>query len=227
MRTGMPIMADAGKSRREDVYLIGITGGIAGGKSTVSNHLRALGATVIDSDAIAHALAAPNGALWHAYVEHFGDGILRADRTLDRPAIAAIVFSDVAERAWLNRMAHPLIRAEMCAEIEAAVMRGERVVFLEIPLLFEVGWDRLVHEVWVVDIEEDTQLERLMDRDGIDRDAALAKITSQLSRKEKCARADRIIDNNRDRSRIYAEVEHAYNEVMDQRKTGVYRCVQK
>ena len=214
-----PGVKDGAAPLRDDVYLVGITGGIAGGKSTVAHRLRALGATVLDSDAIAHALAAPNGALWRAYVEHFGESILKEDGTLNRKAIAAIVFADDVERAWINSAAHPLIRAEMKAQIEAAAARGAQVIFLEIPLLFEVGWDRLVHEVWVVDIEEERQIVRLMERDGIDRAAARAKIASQLPLSEKRARADVLIDNNRDKMRIGIEVENAYNKVLQKVKS--------
>lgn len=198
----------------EDVYLIGITGGIAGGKSTVANHLRTLGATVLDSDAIARELAEPGGTLWHAYVAHFGEEILRSDRTLDRQKIGAKIFADEAERAWINSTAHPLIRAELKAQIERAVERGEKAVFLEIPLLFEVGWESYVHEIWVVDTEESTQLARLMERDGIDRSAALARIASQLPLREKRARADRLIDNSKDKKSVGAEVETAYKHVL-------------
>ncbi|WP_338622893.1 dephospho-CoA kinase [Selenomonas sp. TAMA-11512] len=203
------------KSLRKDVYLIGITGGIAGGKSTVSARLRELGAAVLDTDAIAHELAEPGGALWHAYVTHFGEEILKSDKTLDRQAIGAKIFADAKERAWINATAHPLIQAELEKQIATAVKQGSQIIFLEVPLLFEAGWDRSVHAIWVVDIDEKTQLERLMKRDEIHRTAAEKKIQAQLSIKEKRKRADLIIDNSKDRKSVGIEIEKAYNSVLN------------
>ena len=176
--------------------IIGLTGGIACGKSTVSKILRSLGAKVIDADAAAHALSQPQQPLYDAYVARFGAEILTAQGTLDRAAIGRIIFKDPNVRAEIDALAHPLIQAAVEQQMQAVCPNAPAVV-LDVPLLFEAGWEALTDEVWVVSLPEDVQLVRLMERDPVMTEAeARARIAAQMPLSEKRARADVVIDNS-------------------------------
>ena len=177
--------------------IIGLTGGIACGKSTVSTELRALGAAIIDADALAHELSQPHQPIYNAYVERFGSEIVAADGTIDRAAIARRVFADPAVRAEVDAIAHPLIRMAAEERLRAAREENKRAAVLDVPLLFEAGWDALADETWVVALPREEQLARLLARDtSMDEGEARARIAAQMPLAEKCARADVIIDNS-------------------------------
>lgn len=177
--------------------IIGLTGGIACGKSTVSTELRALGAAIIDADALAHELSQPHQPLYNAYVQRFGREIVTADGMLDRVAIARRVFADPAVRAEVDAIAHPLIRMAAEERLRAARDENKRAAVLDVPLLFEAGWDALADETWVVALPREEQLARLLARDtSMDEGEARARIAAQMPLAEKCARADVIIDNS-------------------------------
>ena len=172
--------------------IIGLTGGIACGKSTVSAELRALGAAIIDADALAHELSQPHRPIYNAYVERFGREIVAADGTLDRAAIARRVFADPAVRAEVEAIAHPIIRRAAEERLRAARDENKRAAVLDVPLLFEAGWDALADETWVVALPREEQLARLLARDtSMDAGEARARIAAQI-----CARADVIVDNS-------------------------------
>ena len=177
--------------------IIGLTGGIACGKSTVSAELRALGAAIIDADALAHELSQPHRPIYNAYVERFGREIVAADGTLDRAAIARRVFADPAVRAEVEAIAHPIIRRAAEERLRAARDENKRAAVLDVPLLFEAGWDALADETWVVALPREEQLARLLARDtSMDAGEARARIAAQMPLAEKCARADVVIDNS-------------------------------
>ena len=177
--------------------IIGLTGGIACGKSTVSRALRAHGAAIIDADALAHELSQPGQAIFNAYVERFGRGIVTAGGTLDRAAIAARVFADPAVRTEVDAITHPLIHAAAEERLRAARAAEKRAAVLDVPLLFEAGWDALADEVWVVALPAEEQLARLLARDkSMSEGEARARISAQMPLTEKCARADIVIDNS-------------------------------
>ena len=177
--------------------IIGLTGGIACGKSTVSTELRALGAAIIDADALAHELSQPHQPLYNAYVQRFGREIVTANGALDRAAIARRVFADPAVRAEGDAIAHPLIRMAAEERLRAARDENKRAAVLDVPLLFEAGWDALADETWVVSLPREEQLKRLLARDkAMDEGEARARIAAQMPLAEKCARADVIIDNS-------------------------------
>jgi hypothetical protein len=179
------------------VKIIGLTGGIACGKSTVSAELRALGAAIVDADALAHELSQPHQPIYNAYVEHFGREIVTADGTLDRAAIARRVFADPAVRAEVEAIAHPIIRSAAEERLRAARDENKRAAVLDVPLLFEAGWDALADETWVVALPREEQLARLLARDtSMDAGKARARIAAQMPLAEKCARADVVIDNS-------------------------------
>ena len=179
------------------MYVIGLTGGIACGKTTVSDVLRSEGAAIVDADAIAHELSRLGGSVYDFYVQEFGAGICAADGTLDRAAIARRVFSDPLLRDRVNARVHPLIRRAATERIAELREEGRTAVVLDVPLLFEAGWNRLADETWVVAVPPDVQLARLMQRDTAMSEAeARARIASQMPLAEKCALADVVIDNS-------------------------------
>jgi dephospho-CoA kinase len=176
---------------------VGLTGGIASGKSTAIAVLRQAGAVVLSADAIAHTLMQPGQAVWKNIADYFGAGVLRPDRSIDRAALGAVIFSRAEQRAKLNEISHPYIlqalRDEL-AQIERA--RPDAAVFAEVPLLFEVGWDGMFTEAWTVWVDFSTQLRRLMLRDKLSEADARTRIAAQLSLDEKARRSDRVIDNS-------------------------------
>lgn len=193
--------------------IIGLTGGIACGKSTVSKALRALGAYIVDADAAAHALSQPKQPLFNAYVERFGADIVGPGGTLDRAAIARLIFADPALRAEVDAIAHPLIRAEAEHRLGAARAAGAKAAVLDVPLLFEAGWDAIPDETWVVMLPEEEQLARLCARNPLmsEREAR-ARIAAQMPLTEKCARADVIIDNSGTKEETQQRVKELWRE---------------
>ncbi len=192
--------------------VIGLTGGIASGKSTVSRYLREKGAAILDADAIAHALAEPGGSLYLAYRQHFGAAVLQEDGQLNRAAIGKIVFFQPEERAWIDRSAHPLIQAEIKRQLAEKKRQDVPLIVLDVPLLFESGWDKMTEENCLVDVSEAVQLARLMQRDGYDEQAARARIAAQMPLAEKRRRTDRLIDNNGDLPATLRQVDRLWKE---------------
>jgi len=177
------------------MVVVGLTGGIGAGKSTVSTALAARGAVVLDADAIVREIQAPGGLAYDGIVERFGPGVVAADGTLDRPALAAIVFNDEAARVDLNKLTHPLVGRVM-AERMAAQAETDNVVVLDIPLLAERGRGAYpVAGVIVVDCPIDVAVARLVAGRGFDEADAKARVAAQISREERRAIADVVIDN--------------------------------
>jgi dephospho-CoA kinase len=172
---------------------VGLTGGVASGKSTVAAVLAELGAVVVDSDVLAREVVAPGTPGLAAVVEAFGEGVLAADGTLDRAALGAVVFADEAKRRRLEGILHPLIRARS-AEIAGAVPDGTLVVH-DIPLLVESGQAGRFDAVLVVDVPVETQVERMVRERGWSREDAEARVRAQASRDERRAVATYVIDN--------------------------------
>ncbi len=173
---------------------IGLTGGIASGKSTVSNILRKLGAEIIDADKITHRLMEPKKELWQKIVVEFGDDILLEAGQIDRERLGDIVFSDSTKRRRLEEISHPIIIKELRRRME---LSSNKIVIADIPLLIETGMVDLFDQVWLVYVEESIQIERLMRRDEINYQSAIKKIKSQMPLIEKRDYADKIIENNR------------------------------
>jgi dephospho-CoA kinase len=194
--------------------ILGLTGGIGSGKSTVTRILRELGATTIDADAIVHELQARGQPMLRELALAFGGEILTADGALDRKALGAIVFRDETARARLGEIVHAPVIGEMMRRAKAAVTRGDPLVVLDIPLLFEGrvsgrGSGALMHFdatvcVWV---DEAVQLARTMARDGCDVDEARRRMAAQLPIDEKRAMADYVIDNSGEPEATRAQVE--------------------
>lgn len=176
--------------------VIGLTGGIASGKSTVTKLLRQYGLDVLDADAIAWELAQPNNKLWQSYADRYGERVLLPDQQLNRQAVADIVFSQPEEKAWMDGMAHPIIKAEIQNQLNHLSEAGKKAAVIDVPLLYEAGWDKLVDEVWLVYVDSEVQLQRLMARNGYDVQEAERRIKAQMPLAEKRRKAQVVIDNN-------------------------------
>ncbi|HZG60789.1 MAG TPA: dephospho-CoA kinase [Anoxybacillus sp.] len=176
--------------------IIGLTGGIASGKSTVARMLLELGIPVIDADQIAREVVEIGEEAYLQIVEKFGEEILQDDKTIDRAKLGAIVFNDEEKRKLLNSIVHPAVRKKMLEQKERYVKKGEKTIVLDIPLLFESNLTHLVDKIVVVYVDEHTQLERLMARNGFSKEEAKARIKAQMPLKEKVAKADAVINNN-------------------------------
>lgn len=176
--------------------VIGLTGGIATGKSSVSNYLLSLGIPVIDADLISREVVEPGQPGLLKLLQKLGPEILTQDGQLNRPALAKKLFHNEAVRQQVNQLLHPLIYDRMFERVAAFQSQGEALVFLDIPLLFETQTKNLFDDIWLVYVPETIQLERLMKRDQLSQEAAVARIASQLSIEEKRLLADVIIDNS-------------------------------
>jgi dephospho-CoA kinase len=177
------------------VWRVGLTGGIASGKTAVAGMFAALGIPVIDTDLIAREIVTPGSPALQEITAAFGTGVLQADGSLDRPRLREIVFADPARRRQLEAITHPRIGAAMAAQCAQA---GGPYQVVVVPLLFESGFDRHVDRVLVVDCPEEVQLGRLMMRDGEDRLRAQQLLAAQLGRAARLARADDVLDNSGD-----------------------------
>ncbi|MGJ3196751.1 dephospho-CoA kinase [Peribacillus frigoritolerans] len=178
--------------------IIGITGGIASGKSTVSLYLQELGFTIVDADLASRAVVEPGEEAYHQVVKAFGEDILLADGNIDRVKLGSIIFNDQEKRLLLNGIVHPAVRNWMRVKTEAALSSGEETVFMDIPLLFESKLTFMVDKTLLIYVDEQVQLERLMNRNGLSETEAFARINSQMPLADKKALADAVIDNNGD-----------------------------
>lgn len=189
--------------------LVGLTGGIGAGKSTVSARLRDRGAVVVDADAITKELQQPGTEVFAAMVARFGDGILAPDGTLDRQAVADIVFNDPDELVALNSIVHPAVGKEIFRRIQQRIGTDD-VVVLDVPLLGKNGLYQ-VAGVLVVDTPIETAVQRLVELRGMDEADARARIANQVSREERVAGADMVIDNSGAPDDLDAQVDAAWD----------------
>ena len=193
------------------MLIIGLTRGLGAGKSTVSNMLVDRGAVLVDGDAIVREIQRPDGAAFAPIVERFGPGVVAADGTLDRPAVAAIVFNDPAALADLNAITHPLVLQTM-AERVAAQAETDNVVILDIPLLAEGGRERWTMDgVIVVDAPVEVAVSRLVEQRGMHEADARARVAAQATREERVAAADFVVDNSGSLDRLREEVERCWS----------------
>ncbi len=176
--------------------VIGLTGGIGTGKSTVSQFLAELGAVIIDADKVGHEALKPEGEAWQKVVNAFGKQIVNPDGHIDREKLGRIVFGDSGARERLNQIMHPAMYQTVAAKIEECRRQGVAVVVLEAALLLEAGWTPLVDEVWVTVASEPTVIKRLRLRTGLSQEASLARIRSQLRSEERAKNADVVIDTD-------------------------------
>ena len=191
-------------------YLIGLTGNIACGKSTVLAQLAELGAEPIDADRLVHELMTPGEPVWAAIRDQFGPGVLTPAGTIDRRALGTIVFGDPAALARLEAITHPSVRARIAERVADAAARGTPVVVIDAIKLLEGGLADQCDEVWVVTCRPEQQLARLMARNGFDEAEARQRIEAQTPQAAKMARADVVIDNSRTCEETRAQVAVAW-----------------
>ena len=185
--------------------IIGITGGIASGKSTVTNFLRQKGFEVVDADALVHQLQKPGGRLFQILVEHFGEKVLLEDGKLNRPLLASLIFSNSEEREWSKETQGKIIREEL-GSLRDKLAQTDDVFFMDIPLLFEQDYSSWFDETWLVYVRLDTQLDRLMNRDQLSKESAETRLASQWPLEEKKKLATYILDNNGSREQLLSQV---------------------
>ena len=185
--------------------IIGITGGIASGKSTVTEFLRQKGFQVVDADAVVHQLQKPSGRLYQVLVEHFGEKILLENGELNRPLLASLIFSNPEEQEWSKRTQGEIIREELAA-LRNQFAQTEALFFMDIPLLFEQNYASWFDETWLIYVNRDIQLERLMKRDQISKEAAESRLNSQWPLERKISLASHSLDNNGNQEQLIAQV---------------------
>ena len=198
------------------MLIAGLTGSIATGKSTVSTVLKDLGAFIVDADQAAREVVLPGMPAWEKIVSIFGREILQASDEIDRERLGRLVFNDAKMRALLEEVVHPEVMRVMDEQI-TTIRAGspDAVVILDVPLLIETGMHRGMSEVIVVYCPEDQQIHRLMIRDSISRDEALARVRSQLSIEEKRRRASLVIDNSGTREETRSQVIRIFSSLRD------------
>ncbi|MDU2759913.1 dephospho-CoA kinase [Streptococcus mitis] len=185
--------------------IIGITGGIASGKSTVTNFLRKQGFQVVDADAVVHQLQKPGGRLFEALVQHFGQKIILENGELNRPLLASLIFSNPEEQEWSKRIQGKIIREEL-ATLRDQLAQTEVVFFMDIPLLFEQDYASWFNETWLVYVDRDIEVERLMKRDHLSKDEAEFRLASQWPLEKKKDLASHVLDNNGSQDQLLTQV---------------------
>jgi dephospho-CoA kinase len=202
------------------VFTVGLTGGIGAGKSAVADLLAEHGAVLIDADRIAREVVEPGGPAYQPLIDRFGPAIVDAEARIDRPALAAVVFSDSQALADLNAITHPAIGAEMARRKDAAA-GTDAVVVLDIPLLRAEHRDTMsLDAVVVVDAPVETALERLVEIRGMTSDDAEARMAAQVSREERLTGADFVVDNSGDLAHLANEVERVWQGLLAARQAG-------
>ena len=196
------------------MILVGLTGGVATGKSTVAAMLKECGAVVIDADLLAREVVTPGKPAWKEIVAAFGKSVLNSDGTLNRHALGAIVFRHPAKRLVLERMIHPRVaREQKRLTREAARNNPNAVVIYDVPLLFEAGIDKRVNTTLVVTADRETQIARLKSRNGLSRAEAIRRIKSQMPLSKKIRLADHVIDGTLPLSQLRKQTAHLFKQL--------------
>lgn len=197
------------------MLVVALTGGIATGKSIVAQVWGQLSCYIHESDTLAHELQAPNMPAWKAIVSHYGEKILNSDKTINRSALGAIVFTDKQERKFLNDLLHPMVMAKKRELVEMIDREGRYKIFVSVAALtIEAGYAKFFDKIIVVHCNKETQLKRLMERDAIDRMKALEKINSQMPPEEKLEFADYNIDTSGSLRQTLEQAEKVYRNLI-------------
>lgn len=191
--------------------LIGLTGGIGAGKSTVSDYLKQKGYPVLDADLVAREIVEPGTETLSELSRTFGEEILNPDGSLDRGALAKIAFSDPENKKILDQIMHGKVIEILLSRAKA--ITEEPVVFIDVPLLFETGMDRYMDQVWLVDADEDVRIQRVMERDGSSMEDVRKRILYQSGRDEKIKRSDVVLNNCCDRDILYEQIDERLSEL--------------
>ena len=188
------------------MIVIGLTGGIGSGKSTVSDILKEQGIPVVDGDLIAREVVEPHRPAYDEIVRVFGAEVLQQDGTLNRKRIGEIVFSDPEKLSMLNSITHKEIYRVILERLESLKETGTSLVFLDVALLFETGFDQLTNWVWVVDAPDAVRVERIQKRDGLKEEEILKRIQSQMSRELRNTKGNLVLDNSKSREELKARI---------------------
>tara|TARA_A100001037_G_scaffold306707_1_gene354356 strand:- start:21268 stop:21858 length:591 start_codon:yes stop_codon:yes gene_type:complete len=195
------------------MVVIGLTGGIATGKSEASKILEELGAAIINADLIGHEAYRQGSVGWESVVQAFGKGILDSSNEIDRSKLGAIVFSDESALQHLNEIMHPIMERLVEENINALKEGGTQVIVVEAALMFEAGWDKLVDTVWATDSPVETVISRLESRNGFGRTEAEKRIGSQMNRNERLAKSDVVLSNTSDLKAFKNVILDAWSEI--------------
>ncbi|WP_083004570.1 dephospho-CoA kinase [Halomonas sp. GT] len=185
--------------------IIGLTGGIGSGKSTVARAFEELGVGWVDADDVAREVVAVGEPALAAIAEHFGEDVLNSDGTLNRSALRTIIFENPAQRQWLESVTHPKVRERLLLHLDRLQAQSPYVLLVS-PLLFESGQDKLVHRTLVIDVPESLQLARTLARDGVSESQVRAILAAQLPREERLAKGNDVIDNSGDHADMMRQV---------------------
>lgn len=199
--------------------IIGLTGGIGSGKSTVARAFEALGAAWVDADDVAREIVLPGEPALLAIKQHFGEQVIHSDGTLNRAALREIIFQSPEQRLWLESVTHPNIRERITQHLTQLKAQGAPYVLLVSPLLFESGQNALVDRTIVIDVPQALQVARTLQRDGVSESQVHAILAAQLPREQRLAQADDVIDNSRDQASMMAQVAK-----LDQRYRHLLNC---
>jgi dephospho-CoA kinase len=190
--------------------IIGLTGGIATGKTTVANYLADVyHLPILDADIYAREAVQPESAIFHRIVERYGTSIVLPDGTLNRPELGKIIFSNIDERRWLEAQIHPFVRDRLISGSQMEMAKSADKIVMVVPLLFEAQMTDLVTEIWVVNCPLERQVQRLMLRDRLSNEQAMNRINSQMPLSEKCDRADIVLDNSSTLESLLLQVDSA------------------
>lgn len=192
--------------------LIGLTGGIGSGKSTVAGLFNAAGAHYVDADIVAREIVAPGTPCLQAIIEHFGNAVLQADGQLNRAALRSQIFQDPAAKAWLEALLHPAIRQEMLHQLAGSTTP---YTLLVAPLLLENGLNKLVSRVLVIDVSEQTQIQRATIRDGNNPEQIKAIMAAQWPRQKRLAFADDVLDNNGTQTQLAEQIQYLHQKYLE------------
>lgn len=192
-------------------YIVGVTGGIGSGKTTVTDRFASHGIEVIDADVIARDVVAPGSDALQQIAEHFGADVLLTDGSLDRAQLRKLVFADSDEKEWLNQLLHPLIRHRIEDTLQSA---SSAYCILVAPLLLENKLDAMVDRVLVVDVSEETQIERTMRRDNNSAEQVAAIMAAQIEREQRLAAADDCIDNELPLPEVYDQIDALHQQYL-------------
>jgi dephospho-CoA kinase len=193
-------------------YILGLTGGIASGKSNVAGYLRGFGCPVIDADEISRNITAKDGVALPYIRQAFGNSVFYDNGELNRSALSRVVFVDCDKLEKLNEITHPIIFEEMKKQLDE--LSDYPIVTLEVPLLFETGMDKICDEVWTVYTSFENQMARLMKRNKLTEEQARARIMCQISNEEKLARSDHTIDSSFEYENTFRQTEELWNDLL-------------
>ncbi len=197
------------------MYVIGITGGIASGKTTVVQMLEQRGAVLLSADAVGHEVYEPGRPAWQEIVDAFGRQVVAEDGTIDRKRLGAIAFSDPQQLQRLNAITHPRMKEMMRQKLNEERARGTQVAVLEAALLFDAGWDDLTDEVWVTVAPPEVAAGRTGERSGLSVEEVLARIRAQMSNEERIARSQVVIDTDCPLERTRKQVDEEWARLME------------